>query len=131
MLKEIIPSKFKIVDGNCSGDSQSFNGLVVLNDYFCLRVCDIDTFNDCLFPDAIHNISFCIEDIEFNSFFSLSDCRHSIFTSVILLYHVHMHSFNMLGVRCTVSVLCLANAHSIASCFQRVASKCGSFTLDF
>lgn len=58
MLKEIIPSKFKIVDGNCSGDSQSFNGLVVLNDYFCLRVCDIDTFNDCLFPDAIHNIFF-------------------------------------------------------------------------
>ena len=77
MLKEIIPSKFKIVDGNCSGDSQSFNGLVVLNDYFCLRVCDIDTF--------------------------------------ILLYHVHIHSFNMLDVRCTVSVLCLANAHSIAS----------------
>ena len=29
-----------------------------------------------------------------------------------------MHSFNMLGVRCTVSVLCLANAHSIASCFN-------------
>ena len=26
-----------------------------------------------------------------------------------------MHSFNMLGVRCTVSVMCLANAHSIAS----------------
>ena len=107
MLKEIIPSKFKIVDGNCSGDSQSFNGLVVLNDYFCLRVCDIDTFNDCLFPDAIHNISFCIEDIEFNSFFSLSDCRHSIFTSVILLYHVHnIHSIcSVCAVRSAFCVL--------------------------
>ena len=41
-----------------------------------------------------------------------------------------MHSFNMLGVRCPVSVLCLANALSIASCFQYVASKCGSFTLE-
>lgn len=37
MLKEIIPSKFKIVDGNCSGDSQSFNGLVVLNDYLAMH----------------------------------------------------------------------------------------------
>ncbi len=69
MLKEIIPSKFKIVDGNCSGDSQSFNGLVVLNDYFACGYVILTPSMIASFQMLSTTFFFCIEDIEFNSFF--------------------------------------------------------------